>query len=242
MHSRSPPFLRLCRRRQVGFTLIELLVAVGILALMSALSWRGLDAMSRSQERVQARADQLLTLQAGLAQWSADLDAIVQLPGTDALDWDGRALRITRHTRTESASSLMVVAWARRDVQGTGQWLRWQSPPVATRAQLQVAWARAAQWGQNPGVAERQLEVAVVPLEEWRVFYFRGDAWTNPLSSDGAGATSGAPPAGPATPVVGPSLVLPDAVRLVLTLPPGGPVSGTLTRDWMRPTMGGGKS
>ena len=172
--------------RQHGFTLIELLVAIGVMALMAGLTWRGLDGMTRAQDQVQARADKLLTLQAGLAQWSADLDAIQQLPGFEAVDWDGRALRLTRRSSTDQGSAVSVVAWARRDISGTGFWIRWQSPPVNTRAQLQTAWARAAQWGQNPGDAEKRLEVVLMPLQEWRVFYFRGDAWTNPLSSDGA--------------------------------------------------------
>jgi general secretion pathway protein J len=36
--------------------------------------------------------------------------------------------------------------------------------------------------------------------------------------------------------------VIPDGVRLVLLLPAGGALSGKLTRDWVRPTVGGGKS
>jgi general secretion pathway protein J len=32
---------------------------------------------------------------------------------------------------------------------------------------------------------------------------------------------------------------LPDGVRLVLTLPDGGAISGTLTRDWSRAGLGG---
>jgi general secretion pathway protein J len=36
--------------------------------------------------------------------------------------------------------------------------------------------------------------------------------------------------------------VLPDGVRLVLTLPPGPSITGVLTRDWVRPTFSGGKS
>jgi general secretion pathway protein J len=40
----------------------------------------------------------------------------------------------------------------------------------------------------------------------------------------------------------GPDLTLPDGVRLVLTLPSDGAVQGTLTRDWVRLSLGGGKS
>ncbi len=229
-----------------GFTLIELLVAIGVMALMAGLTWRGLDGMTRAQDQVQARADKLLTLQAGLAQWTADLDAIQQLPGFEGVDWDGRALRLTRRSSSDQGGNVTVVAWARRDVDGTGYWIRWQSPPVSTRAQLQTAWARAAQWGQNPGDAEKRLEVVLIPLQEWRLFYFRGDAWTNPLSSDNV-APAAPPSAGP-TPnppplnEAGPLLALPDGIRVVLTLPEGQPLTGTLTKDWIRPTAGGGKS
>ena len=235
---------------QRGFTLIELLVAIGVMALMAGLTWRGLDGMTRAQDQVQARADKLLTLQAGLAQWSADLDAVQQMPGFEGVDWDGRALRLTRRSSNDQGSAVTVVAWARRDIGGTGYWIRWQSPPVNSRAQLRTAWARAAQWGQNPGDAEKRLEVVLIPLQEWRVFYFRADAWTNPLSSDSA-APPPPPSPGPSTgptsgnPIVastGPARALPDGIRVVLTLPEGQPLTGTLTKDWIRPTLGGAKS
>ena len=223
--------------RQRGFTLIELLVAIGVMALMAGLTWRGLDGMTRTQDQVQARADKLLTLQAGLAQWTADLDAIQQLPGFDAVEWDGRALRLTRRSSSDQGSAVTVVAWARRDIGGTGYWLRWQSPPVNTRAQLQTAWERAAQWGQNPGDAEKSLEVVLIPLQEWRVFYYRGGAWTNPLSRD-----SPLPVLAPLNFDAPPALMPPDGIRVVLTLPEGQPLTGTLTKEWIRPTSGGGKS
>jgi general secretion pathway protein J len=219
-----------------GFTLIELLVAIGIMALMAGLSWRGLDGMARTQTQLAQRADQVMTLQAGLAQWTADLDAVVQLPNTAALDWDGRALRITRRSTVASGDGLLVVAWSRRTVNGTGQWLRWQSLPVTTRGALQNAWTTAAQWAQNPGEAEKKYEVPVVAIDGWKVFYFRADAWTNPLSSEGTSP----PPSGekPASP----DFNLPDGIRLVLTLPTSEAIGGTLTRDWARVSLGGGKS
>lgn len=222
-----------------GFTLIELLVAIGILALMAGLSWRGLDGMSRAQTQLQQRADTVLTLQAGLSQWAADLDAMIQLPNTPALDWDGRALRVTRRSTAGAGDGLLVVAWTRREINGAGQWLRWQSPPVQTRGDLQATWARAAQWAQNASEEEKKLEVRVAALDQWKVFYFRADAWTNPLSSDSAAAP---PPPTPAASAPAPAeAVLPDGVRLVLTLPPNDAFVGTLTRDWARVILGGGK-
>ena len=232
------PALRSMASKNIrGFTLVELLVAIGIMAVMAGLSWRGIDGMTRTQARLQQRADQVLRLQAGLGQWTADLDALVQLPNTQALDWDGRALRITRRSTVSAGDGLLVVAWTRRDVDGIGQWLRWQSAPVLTRTELQTAWATAARWAQNPGDAEKAAEVRVVPLEQWRVFYYRSDAWTNPLSSDAV-----APPRPNGEKPAGPDLTLPDGVRLVLTVPADSAIAGTLTRDWVRLTLGGGKS
>ena len=69
-----------------GFTLVELLVALALMALMAGLSWRGLDGMTRAQTQMRQNSDDVLTLQAGLAQWSADLDALAQQPGTPSLD------------------------------------------------------------------------------------------------------------------------------------------------------------
>ena len=227
--SRAPTRVR-------GFTLIELLVALAAMALMAGLSWRGLDGMVRAQSQIQQRADAVLTLQAGLTQWAADLDALLQLPQIQTLDWDGRGLRIIRRSTVKPGDGVLVVAWSRRNVNGTDQWLRWQSPPQFSRGQLQTAWARAAQWAQNPGDAEKRDEVRISPLEQWQIFYFRGNAWTNPLSSDSA-----APTQNPDKPAAA-DLALPDGVRLVLTLPAGEAINGIITRDWVRPALGGSKS
>ena len=187
------------RRQHRGFTLIELLVAIGIMALMAGLSWRGLDGMARTQTQLQQRADQVLTLQAGLSQWAADLDALVQLPNTQALDWDGRALRITRRSTALPATDCWW--WPGHAATSTagGQWLRWQSAPAAD------PWASCRPPGPAPpngrktrATTTRSTRCASSPLDQWKVFYFRADAWTNPLSSDGAAPPpTGAKPAGP---------------------------------------------
>ncbi len=287
MRSSPKPVPRLDHSQ--GFTLIEVLVAISVMAVMAVLSWRGLDGMIQAQAQLQTRADQVLTLQAGLNQWSTDLDAVLQLPQMEPLEWDGRALRMTRRsaptlganasinsaTRTATAvadEAMLVVAWTRRDVGGAGsvgnsgssgggQWLRWQSPALRTRGEVELAWAAAGQWAQNPGDDLKAREVQIAALSDWQVFFYRGDAWTNPLSSSGnatpaAGAPSGTFSSGPAAvlatnvanavanaansvnQVIAP---IPDGVRLVLTLPAGQAISGTLVKDWVRPTVGGGK-
>jgi general secretion pathway protein J len=224
-----------------GFTLVELLVALFAMALLAIMSWRGLDGMSRAQAQTQARADEVLTLQVGLSQWAADLDAMMQVPQAPALDWNGRVLRMTRRGTASVTDGMLVVGWTRRVVNGQGTWLRWQSPQVTTRGELEAQWQRADLWSQNPGDDEKRGEVAVTPLEDWRIFYFRENAWTNPQSSDASSAAT-TPPAVQGLPNTPGTPVLPDGVRLVLTLPPGQAISGTLIRDWVRPTLAANKS
>jgi len=224
-------------RRAHGFTLVELLVALFALALLAILSWRGLDGMIRSREITEARADEVLALQTGLAQWAADLEAMQEFPPSPALEWNGRVLRLTRRSSLDPADGIRVVGWSRRE----GRWLRWESPPVLTRGDLEAAWQQADLWAQNPSDAMRLQEVAITPLEEWQIFFFRGDAWTNPLSSDDAqkaqAMRSNLSPA--ALRALG---TLPDGVRLILQLPPGRALSGRLQRDWVRPTVAPGRS
>lgn len=215
-----------------GFTLVELLVALSVMALLALVSWRGLDGMVRAQEQTRQRGSDLLALQSALAQWGTDLDALLSLPGTAALDWDGQVLRLTRRSPVDAGEGALVVAWARRNVQGQDLWLRWQSAPLRTRGAWSQAWLQAAQWARNPADVDRRNEVAILPLSDWRVFYYRGDAWSNPLSSPGT------PPADLSA--VG--ALIPDGVRLQLDLPGGAALGGTLVRDWANPLRGGGKS
>ncbi|AVO48685.1 general secretion pathway protein GspJ [Melaminivora suipulveris] len=221
-----------------GFTLVELLVALAVMALLALVSWRGIDGMVRSQELTRQRADELLTLQTVLAQWSADLDALQAIEHTEPIAWDGQVLRLTRRSTRTPEEGALVVAWARRNVGGAAQWLRWQSAPVRTREQWRGAWQQAALWARTPGEAERRGETQLLPLADWQLFYFRGGAWASALSTDAA------TPSGPRS-IGGPSeaaLRIPDGVRLTITLPAGGALAGTLTRDWVNPLVGGGKS
>lgn len=224
-----------------GFTLIELLVALAIMAMMTVVSWRGLDAMARAQTQIDRRGDALLTLQAGLAQWAVDLDAQVQIDAVPSLDWDGRALRIVRNNTVAPGDGLLVVAWTQRTVNGVGQWLRWQSPPLTTQGALQTALARATQWATNPGDLERRFEVTIAPVDQWSVLYFRNGAWTVATAADTTlpAPVAPPPPGAPPVPKLAPTAI--EGVRLAITLPAGDSVSGTLTRDWVRASVGPGR-
>jgi len=94
------------------------------------------------------------------------------------------------------------------------------------------------------GSSTRQARaIALWPLAQWQLYVHRGGAWTNPLSSDAVGPqdSAGSAPAGPGPDpavVTGePAQRVPDAVRVLLTLPPGQALAGTLQSDWVRPVF-----
>lgn len=214
---------------QRGFTLIELLIAITLMAVLAGLSWRGLDSLMRSRDITQAQVQKIAVVQTVLAQWQADLQAVQPVPGIteSGLQWDGRTLRLTRRATTWRADGadpgLWVVAWTLRG----DQWLRWQSPPVQARAGLQQVWDQAKRWGQNPSSDDAAFETPLVPLDAWQLTYFRGNAWTNPLSSTGSTGSTDA---------------LPDAIRLQIDLPSSTGLTGRITLDWVRPNFSNTKT
>ena len=226
------------QKHQRGFTLIELLIAITLMAVLAGMSWRGLDGMSRTRESTQTRINQMAVVQTVIAQWQADLDAMQAVPKVNEAGvlWDGRVLRITRRASTPQAdgadAGLWVVGWTQRN----GQWLRWQSPALTTNSQLQRAWGQAERWGQNPSTDDLAFETSLLPLDQWQLSYFRGNAWSNPLSSAGASE------AGNATTANTNNTTTPDAIRLLLELPASSGLTGRLTLDWVRPNFSNTKT
>ena len=170
------------------------------------------------------------------------------------LAWDGQTLRITRRASTTMAdgsdAGLWVVAWTRRD----GLWWRWQSPALQNRRSMLEAWTRAERWGKNAGADDQNFETPLVAVDQWQISYFRGNAWTNPLSSASNNAGS-----------VSSNSSTPDAIRLVIDLrnnvnkqvegqangsnnaaltPLATPQAqqGRLSIDWIRPNFSNNKS
>ena len=201
-----------------GFTLIEVLVASAILALMALISWRGLDGMFKTQSALQKRGDATQTLQMGLAQWRVDLDNIMILQGTPALDWDGRVLRITRQHSQDPKAGVQVVAWTL----GNGQWTRWQSEPLMQNDEWTQAWRQAQTWALTAGNVSGNTaqEVLIHPVRAWQIYYHRDGAWSNPLSSTGNVVNN-----------------QPEGIRLVIDLADNSQVQGKVTLDWVRPTF-----
>jgi general secretion pathway protein J len=249
------------------------LVALALMAVLALLSWRGLDSMLRTRDSTGARINAVALAQVSLLQWQADLNAVQALPllmNDAALSWDGRVMRLLRRSGTPVLSEdklkqtptpnnaaqaaaasadagMQVVAWTVRD----GHWWRWQSPDLRLRGDVWQAWQQAGQWGQNPNEDLRRYEARLMPVQSWQLFYFRENAWVNPLSSAGNSAVpatgnNGMPvntassannnPSPLATP-------LPDAVQIQLMLDgKDAPDSGKLTLDWVNPAYNPSRS
>ncbi len=233
-------------------------MAITIMSMLALLSWRSLDGMTRTQTQTQQRADDLLRFQAALGQWTADLDAIVDTREVTPLDFDGRVLRLTRRDPVESglqSAGVRVVAWTRRGgplagedglpvtgaLVGPGQWVRWQSPPILRRDELARAWQRAADWSREAQpigseTAGPDSAIALIGINQWQLFYHRGETWGNPLSSLGT-PTDNAPSGLRSDD----ESAVPNGVRVVLSLPTGASLSGDLVLDWVRPTLQAGR-
>ena len=219
-----------------GFTLVEVLMGLTLMALLAVMGWRGIDTLAKAKEQTQSRLDQVAAVQTALMQWRYDLNANQAMEGpnpTAALVWDGQTMKIIRRANTPSLQGLeqglVIVCWAVHD----GHWWRWQSSLLRNRADREVAWSQALSWSQSQGREFAQGAVKLMPVNGWRIVYFRGNAWTHPLSSDGTPATD--------------SVKLPDGVRVVLQLDQDrsnqtGSASSMdatqmhlLTMDWIRP-------
>jgi general secretion pathway protein J len=222
--------MKYSRRRSQGFTLIEVLVALVVMATMAIMSWRGLDALLKTRDIAQTHLDQSARLQTVMAQWEQDLRSIQDSGVVDPLSFDGGSLRITR----QQPLGLQVVSWSVRN----GRLYRWESAPVQTVAALE----QNVQRGQQQLAQESQQLRALEGVSGWQLYCYRGNSWSNCLSSaDVVSVTvsaSASPPAPTASgpvgtaPNVGPQrAALPTGVRMVLQFDAGSGFGGPLTRQ-----------
>lgn len=210
--------------RARGFTLVEVLVALFVMALLAGMAWRGIDGIARTREASQQRLDALLRVQTVMAQWEQDLSMLQDGLAVPPLTFDGATLRITRRQDT----GLQVVAWGLR----AGDLWRWAGPVVTSRRELQDQWLQSQQlMGSEPG----QLRT-LQRINQWQLFCWRGNAWSNCQSSNDVAAPQvpqAPPPPGVAAPPPASQQLLPTGVRLVLGFADGGGAGsgGSLTRD-----------
>jgi general secretion pathway protein J len=199
-----------------GFTLVEVLVALVIMAIMSLMAWQGVDGIVRTREASQTRLELTLRLQTVVLQWEQDLAALQESSAVPALTCDGQTVRLTRRAE----GGLQVVAWSLRPDGTASIWQRWAGPAVTTTKALQDSWLRTQQFqGSEPG----QLR-ALAGLDQWQVYFYQGNAWSNCQSTGDINAAASAPPGAPRQ-------ALPSGVRLMLAFAPGSGLAGSLVRD-----------
>jgi len=85
------------QRAQSGLTLIELIVAVALLALLTVMAYRGLDSMTRANDRTVAETERWRAMALLLERFGADVSQPARRPvrgadGTALPAWWGRAL------------------------------------------------------------------------------------------------------------------------------------------------------
>ena len=107
------------RSRKGGFTLIELLVAIGILAIVAVLGWRGLDSIVRARIALTAEIESTRGMQLAFAQMQSDAEHIASpatLQGRPALLADAESMSLVRNVYLENEPTrLAVVTYRVRD-------------------------------------------------------------------------------------------------------------------------------
>jgi general secretion pathway protein J len=195
-----------------GFTLIEVLVALAIMATMAIMSWRGIDALTHSREIAQQRLAQTERLQTVLAQWETDLRALQDSKSeVPPLSFDGGTLTLTR----EATDGLQVVVWSLRE----GTVYRWASAPLHTVTEV----VSERQRGQQALAQRSQALPALQGVASWQFYCFRGNAWSNCLSSADENSPDNKTPT--------PQNALPAGLRVQMQFAPGAGLNGSLVRE-----------
>jgi general secretion pathway protein J len=165
-------------KRARGFTLVELLVAIGILAMVAVLGWRGLDGIVRARVALTDQMETTRGMQLAFAQMQSDCEHVA---GRDIMDQrpylliDKDRLTLVRLVSSENEPTrLQVVAY--RLVNGTLT----RRESVATRdlGQLDGLWKSMT--GNSDTTREVALQAGVTAMQ---VQIWQNNMWRSQLQS-----------------------------------------------------------
>jgi general secretion pathway protein J len=152
---------------QNGLTLVELLVAIGILAIVAVMGWRGLDTIVRARVALTADLDNTRGLQLAFAQLQNDCTQIASptlLQGRQPLRIDQGRLSLVRTVQTEANPlRVQVVSYQVRD----GVLLRQESPATRDLTEIDTAMQSAVSGNSTGTPVALQGNVASISLRLW---------------------------------------------------------------------------
>ena len=163
------------RHARRGFTLIELLVAIGILAIVAVLGWRGLDSIVRARIALSAEIESTRGMQLAFAQMQSDAEHIASsttLQNRPALLADAESMSLVRNVYLENEPTrLSVVTYRVRD----GMLDRRESAATRDLVQLDKLWIAA-----TTKVDTAQPVVLQSNVNRMMVQTFVGGRWVMP--------------------------------------------------------------
>lgn len=199
--------------RHAGFTLVELLVAIGILAMVAVLGWRGLDGIVRARVALTHEMETTRGMQLAFAQMQNDCENTAGselMRGQPALLWDADRLTLVRKVYVEQEPSrLQVISY--RVV--NGQLIRRESPGTRDLDQVGQLWKALASDAPAENAPSVVLQVGVTAMQ---VQGWQNNAWRNePTAVGGTGEQQGAGGLAPPSALGAPE---PTGVQVALTV------------------------
>jgi general secretion pathway protein J len=165
------------RTKQNGLTLVELLVAVGILATVAVLGWRGLDGIIKARLALVSELEQTRGMQLTFAQLQSDCLHLVgpNIPlNHPTINAASERLDMVRTVFTEGRPSrLQVVSYQ----VSNGVLSRRESAATRNLAELEAAWQSAAN---NPDTSQAVPLQSGVTTMSTRIWLAGGNGWSIP--------------------------------------------------------------
>jgi general secretion pathway protein J len=151
-----------------GFTLIELLVAIGVLAIVAVLGWRGLDGIIRSRAALTTQLEQTRSMQLTFAQMQSDCANVAQasvIGSRPQLMADDGRLRLVRTVFADDQPSRLEVVVYRLN---NGSLSRRESVATRDLKELDTLWEATADDSDSASPVVLQSGVTSMTMRMWQ--------------------------------------------------------------------------